>query len=314
MRFNRLDLNLLVALDALLSEQNISRAAEKVHLSQSTMSHALARLREHFNDELLVQVGRRMELTPRAESLRDPIRDVLVRISTTIDTAPEFDPSKSDREFVLLVSDYSMAMLFPHVFALADEQRSRVRVKLLPQTGDSFRALERGELDLLVIPEPFCAIEHPHEVLFEEDYTVVMWKKSSLAQSEMTIDRYVQARHVVMEPPGSAQPAYENWLVQRYGISRQVQVTSYSFATIPAMLVGTQMIATIQARLARQIAQLYPLKCVPLPVELPRLVQTMQWHKHRSQDPGLAWLRSLLKQAVLRMDESMQSKDLVTVT
>lgn len=119
MRFNRLDLNLLVALDALLTERSITRAAERVHLSQSAMGNALGRLREHLGDELLVQVGRQMELTPRAEVLQEAVRDVLVRIDTSIAAQPEFNCSRSDREFKLFISDYSMDMLMPHALALA---------------------------------------------------------------------------------------------------------------------------------------------------------------------------------------------------
>lgn len=97
MRFKNLDLNLLVALDLLLKERNISRAAEKLHITQSAMSNALARLRDYFGDELLVQVGRRMELTPRAELLREPVRDILVRIESSVTATPRFDPAESDR-------------------------------------------------------------------------------------------------------------------------------------------------------------------------------------------------------------------------
>ncbi|MEC4511813.1 LysR family transcriptional regulator, partial [Klebsiella pneumoniae] len=114
MRFNKLDLNLLVALDALLSEQNISRAAEKIHLSQSATSNALARLREYFDDELLVQVGRKMEPTPRAEALKDAVRDILVRVDATVAAQPEFGPAQANRLFRLFVSDYTMTTLIPH--------------------------------------------------------------------------------------------------------------------------------------------------------------------------------------------------------
>ena len=127
MRFKKLDLNLLVALDALLTEKNVTRAGERVFLSQSTMSNALSRLRQYFDDDLLVQVGGRMELTPRAALLHDAVRDVLVRIDTTIAAKPAFDPTESEREFTLFVSDYSMEVLIPGMLALASEQRSRVR-------------------------------------------------------------------------------------------------------------------------------------------------------------------------------------------
>ena len=111
MRLNKLDLNLLVALDAMLTETSITVAAQRLHMSQSAMSNALGRLRDHFQDKLLVQVGRRMEITPRGLVLREAVRDVLMRIDTTIAAQPEFDPAKSEREFTLLVSDYTLSLI-----------------------------------------------------------------------------------------------------------------------------------------------------------------------------------------------------------
>lgn len=303
MRFKKLDLNLLVALDALLTEQNISRAAEKIHLSQSTLSHQLARLREHFNDELLVQVGRKMELTPLAERLHDPLRDVLVRISSTIDIEPDFDPTRSDREFVLHVSDYSMQVLLPHAFALAEAQRSKIRFKLLPQGGpEAARELERGSVDILVTPEGYCSPQHPSEPLFQEEFVGLVWSASRLAGSELSMERYLAARHVVMEPVGSKRPAYEGWIMQRYGLSRDIAVSAYSYTTLPYMLVGTEMVVTVHSRVAQQLARVLPLTILPLPLEIPPLVQTMQWHKHRTHDPALTWVRNLLKDAAAKID------------
>ena len=178
MRFNKLDLNLLVALDALLTERNITRAAERVHLSQSAMSNALSRLREYFEDDLLVQVGRKMEPTPRAQTLQEAVRDVLLRIDTSIAAVPQFDGSSSDREFILFVSDYTMAVFMPHALALAARQRSTVRFKLLPQVASPARSLERGEADLLIIPKAYCSTDHPAEVVFEEEHVCVVWSES----------------------------------------------------------------------------------------------------------------------------------------
>ena len=151
MRFKKLDLNLLVALDALLTEKNVTRAGERVFLSQSTMSNALSRLRQYFDDELLVQVGGRMELTPRAELLHEAVRDVLVRIDTTVAAQPAFDPMASDREFTLFVSDYSMEVLVPGMLALAHQRGSQVRFSFKPQVSQPYRHLERGEADLLIM-------------------------------------------------------------------------------------------------------------------------------------------------------------------
>lgn len=302
MRFNKLDLNLLVALDALLTECNITRAAERVHLSQSAMSNALARLRDYFDDELLVQVGRRMEPTPRADVLREAVRDVLLRIDTTIGALPEFDPAASEREFTLFVSDYSMEVLIPHALALASRQRSKARFRLLPQIASPHRALERGEADLLIIPKAYLSNDHPSVVLFKEDFVCALWRDSQLARTELTIERYIEAGHVVMQPAETNQPAFEDWFVKRYGISRRNQVLSYSFGAMPFLVVGTELIATVHSRLARRLLPALPLTLLPVPLPMPELEQTMQWHKYRAQDPGLVWLRTLLQQAALDMD------------
>src|SRR5579862_6764962 len=109
MRYNKLDLNLLVALDHLLHLRSVSGAAERMNMTQSAMSNALFRLREYFKDDLLVKIGRRMELTPRAESLKDAVRDILVRVEWTVAATSQFDPARSERQFNVLVSDYSLA-------------------------------------------------------------------------------------------------------------------------------------------------------------------------------------------------------------
>jgi DNA-binding transcriptional LysR family regulator len=301
MRFNKLDLNLLVALDALLTEQNITRAAERLHLSQSAMSNALSRLREYFEDELLVQVGRKMEPTPRAQTLQEAVRDVLLRIDTSIAAMPQFDSSNSDREFILFVSDYTMATLLPHVLALAARQRSTVRFKLLPQVASPARSLERGEADILVIPKAYCSPDHPAEVILEEDHVCVVWSQSTAARAGMSFERYAEAGHVVMVPTESGQPAFEGWFVQRFGLSRRIAVTAYSFAALPFLVVGTELVATVHARLARSLAASLPITILPVPLPIPKLEQAMQWHKYRASDPGLMWLRQLLKDAAAAM-------------
>lgn len=302
MRFNKLDLNLLVALDVMLVERSISRAAERMHMSQSAMSNALARLREYFDDELLVQVGRRMELTPRAEALREAVRDVLVRVDTTIATPPAFDATKAEREFNLLVSDYTLQVFMPHVLALAQQQSARgVRFHLRPQVDQPQRMLERGEADLLVIPESYGVPEHPIEVVFEEEFCCLVWSGSRWAGKALSFEDYADAGHVVMQTSGG-HPALEGWFMQRYGLSRRIEVTTFSFTSLPHLLVGTDRIATVHARVARQAQQSMPLQRLNLPVPMPTMKQAIQWHKYRTRDPGMVWLRELLHEAARVMD------------
>ena len=301
MRFNKLDLNLLVALDALLTERSITRAAERLHLSQSAMSNSLGRLREYFEDELLVQVGRQMEPTPRAEVLREAVRDVLLRIETSVAAQPRFDCTASDREFRLFVSDYSLAVLMPHVLALAARMGSTVRFNLQPQVQNPARPLEHGEADLLVIPKVYCSADHPAEVVYDDSFVCVVWSGSRHAQQPMTFERYAAAGHAVMVPTATTQPAFESWFVERYGLSRRIEVTSYSFLALPLLVVGTELVATVHSRLARQAAQSLPVCLLPLPLPMPPFEQAMQWHKYRSTDPGLTWVRGLLQKAAREM-------------
>jgi len=303
MRLNRLDLNLLIALDALLAERSITRAAERLNLTPSALSSALSRLREYFDDELLVQVGRKMEPTPRAESLLDAVRDVLVRIDSTIAIQPEFDPATSDRTFRIFLSDYTQLVLAPHVLALAAEQGCTARFEFLPQVTKPERSLERGEADMLIIPRGFMSPTHPEEVLYEEDFVCVISKGSKLAESELTFDRYITAGHVVMRPPGSIGESFESWFLQRYGISRNIAVTTYSFAALPALVAGTEYVTTVHARLAELLVQAWPLEIRKSPLDIEKMQQAAHWHKYRTQDPGLIWLRSMLRRAVQRMDE-----------
>ncbi|HEX7986790.1 MAG TPA: LysR family transcriptional regulator [Duganella sp.] len=309
MRFNKLDLNLLVALDAMFTLRSVSRAAEQLHMSQSALSSSLARLREYFGDDLLVQVGRQMELTPRAEVLQEAVRDVLVRVNTTITATPHFEPARSDREFRIFVSDFTMSVLVPHLLVLARAQSSSVRFHLLPQTRQPQRTLEHGDADLLVIPHEFCSPEHPIEDLFKEEFCAVVWDQSRYAkQGAISLAEYQAAGHVVMQPPGMDR-TFEYTFMENTGIKRRVEVTTFSFLAAPFLVVGTERVATVHRRLAKEVARGLPVAMLDMPLRVNRMAQSMQWHKYRTQDPGLVWLRDLLHQAVARMDAGIEAVD-----
>jgi LysR family transcriptional regulator, nod-box dependent transcriptional activator len=302
-RFNKLDLNLLVALDALLKERSVTRAAESLNLSASAMSNALARLREYFDDELLVQIGRKMEMTPRAETLQETVRDLLLRIDCTIGAPPAFEPQTSDRVFRIFASDYTQLVLGPALMSLATQQQAAVRFEFAPQVAHPHRDLERGEADLLIIPTGFMSPDHPSTVLYEEDFVCMVWRHGELAQGELSFERYVAAEHVVMQPGGGRSDAFEGWFLKRYGITRRIAVLTYSFVTLPALLVGTHRIATVHRRVAQRLVGAWPLEIRPTPMKIDAMEQAMQWHKFRTNDPGLTWLRGLVAEAARRIDE-----------
>lgn len=294
MRFKKFDLNLLVALDALLDTRSVTRAASRLNLSTSATSDALARLRSYFGDELLVQVGRRMEPTPRAEALRHPVRDMLLRVESTIATPPSFDPAQTDRVFRIFASDYTQMVLAPALMQRLSAAACSARIDFLPQTAEPVRDLERGDADLLVMPEALLAGEHPHRVLYAEPFVCVVWRDGPLAQGPLTRARYLAARHVLMRPQGPRTDSYEDGVLQRQGLSRQVAATSYGFATVAGLLVGTPWVATLHARLAQTLAAAWPLLLKPCPMDIPPMRQAVQWHGYRTQDPGIAWMLGMI--------------------
>lgn len=306
MRFNKLDLNLLVALDVLLKERSITKAAEQLNLSPSAVSNALNRLREYFDDELLVQIGRRMEPTPRAQGLQEPVRDVLVRIDSTIAAQPEFDPTASDRVFRLFASDYSQFVWAPSLLKRAAIAGFRGRFEFLPQVNDPARDLERGEADLVVIPSLMKSDLHPYDVIYEEGFMCLVSRDSALAEGELTLERYVNAGHVVMHPHAIVSDSFENSFLTRYGVSRTVAVRTYGFSMLPALVSGTEYIATVHARLAERLLQSFPLVSRPCPIQIEPMRQCMQWHKYRQQDAGIQWLRTIAAEATLHMDRAYQ--------
>lgn len=302
LRFKRLDLNLLVALDHMLNLRSITVAAERMNMSQSAMSNALTRLRNHFEDPLLVQVGRKMVLTPRAEGMRGPIRDILVRVEATIETDPVFRPETTDRQFSLLLSDYSLNVFMPHVFALAEKEGSRARFRLLPQTEQPYHMLERGEADMLIAPEQFCSFDHPSETLFHDHYVCLAWNEGKYAHKPVTVADYNEAGHVIMVPPINAK-SVEGERLSRLGVVRREEVTCFSFSALPALLVGTNRLATVHGRTARDAMQRLPLVQHPVPFELNSMSQNMQWHEYRAHDPGIQWIQDLFRRATIEMNK-----------
>lgn len=297
MRFNRLDLNLLVILNALLTERSISRAAERVNLSQPAASNALARLRDYFEDELLVSSGRQSILTPRAESLIEPVREVLMRIDSTIATPPQFNPETETRTLSLLVSDFTSTVLMPSLLAMLYERAPGIRVRLCPQTSRADEALEQGEADFLVIPTQFLSKSHPSAALFEEEYVCVTWTGNTAVTDMLSLELYLACGHVAAEFSGERSTTFDGWFVDSFNMKRRIEVTAPTMANLPDLVIGTNRIATVQRRIAERATKSLPLKIWEPPMRIPRLVQMLQWHKYRGNDPALLWFRNLAIEA-----------------
>jgi LysR family transcriptional regulator, nod-box dependent transcriptional activator len=293
MRFKGLDLNLLVALDTLLTETSVTQAAERLHLTQSAVSNALARLRETLGDDLLVQSGRKMVLTPFAEDLRSQVRDILMLIDSTVRSKPDFQPESSHRHFRIACSDFVAEAVLTDVILEISRAAPGISLDLLPLVSDEvYLRLQRGEVDLIIAPDYYCRADHLQAPIFSEPWTCVAWAGNRAVGDTISLAQYTQAEHVVLQPMG--QVALDQHFLEQNRIQRRAMVTVPVFTWMPRLLVGTERIATMPQRFAASYARTLPLKTVRPLFDIPPLDESMQWHPSRDRDKALAWLRQVI--------------------
>jgi len=301
MRFNGLDLNLLVALDALMTERNLSAAARSINLSQPAMSAAVARLRAFFRDDLFVMRGRELVPTALAESLAAPTRDALLNIQMSITTRDVFDPAKSDRRFRIVVSDFMTVVFFRKIVERVARVAPGVSFELLPFDDQPDEPVRRGEIDFLIFPEIFMPPGLPKARLFDETMVCVGCRSNRQLSSKLTFEKYMSMGHVMPQFGKTRKPSIEEWLLLEHGIKRRIEVAVQSFSMIPQLLLGTERIATMHRRLARYFAGMMPLRIVELPVPLPPFTEAIQWPALHNSDPASLWLRGIVLEEAARM-------------
>ena len=293
MRFHHLDLNLLVVLDTLLTEQNITRAAKRLNVSQSAASGLLARLRDYFGDELLVQIGRKMLPTPLAQSLAEPVRRVLLDIQSTIVNKPEFDPLTCKRHFKIVASDFVTTVFLSPLAQRLQQQAPHISIDIQPTANHYNDMLTQGEVDFVIMPDHYLSDMHPKALLFEDSYQCVVWRENPEVGEQLSLAQYLELGHVAVNFGSARAPSFDEEFLQRYGKSRRVELTTSSFNTLPHLLVGTHCIAVMQTRLAALYSTYLPLKVLPPPVALPMLREFTQWNKFLDGDPAHRWMRNL---------------------
>jgi LysR family transcriptional regulator, nod-box dependent transcriptional activator len=289
MRFERLDLNLLVALDALLDERSVSLAADRIFLSQSATSSALGRLRDYFGDDLLVVKGRQMVLTARAEQLVEPVRAVLDQIRTTISVSPPFDPATCDRTIRIMASDYVTEVLLSQVFSSIAGEAPLMRFEIQPMTEGPVDSLERGFVDLLLTVDFGMSSDHPSQILFDDDYVVIGCANNPAMHGPMTKELYLELGHITCRFSKARVPAFDDWFMRRQKQQRRIEIVAPSFLSIPGLISGSNRIATIHRRLATRMASDMPLVVHELPLAMPPIREGAQWHLSNNNDAAIRW-------------------------
>lgn len=287
-----LDLNLLVTLDALLRERNITRAGRRVGLSQPATSAALSRLRHMFDDALLVRSGRGYTLTPVAAALCEPVQQILVLIQRTLERRVPFDPASSERELRVAASDFVVMVLGPALAARLSTEAPRTRLKLRSLQSDAGRQLSARKLDLVIHPAGALPGFESH-VLFEERWTVAAWRGNRQIGRRLDRARFEALPHVQFGL-GAAEKTVADRALDAQGVERRVQVVTESFAAMPLLLRGSNRIAVMHTRLAKRLAPSCELRLYPLPFQVPPLVEVMSWHPLEDSDPAHVWFRGIV--------------------
>jgi DNA-binding transcriptional LysR family regulator len=301
MRLHELDLNLLVALDALIEERSVSLAAQRLHLSQSAMSGALARLRLALADELLDQQGRQMVLTPRAIELERHVKAILSRIETDVLTRREFDPATSDRSIAVMASDYATSVCLAPALQRIGRLAPLINFSVVPMAPDPFGQMDRGDIRLVLLPEAFASPKHRTRFVFRDRYVCVTWRRNRLVGDVATFEDLERLAHVSVQFDGSRSRSVTEWLEAAHGLRLRRAVTVASYNAAPFLLVGTERLAIMHSLLAAKYCRLLPLRQVALPVEIPPIVEVLQWQKVNDTDQGLAWVVDMIAKAATQI-------------
>ena len=284
------DLALLASLDVLLAERSVTRAARRLGLSQPAMSTQLARLRDRFDDPLLVPSGREMVPTARAEALREPLHAALREIEMLVARGRPFDPATSERTFRIAASDAIHSAVTAPFAARLRSIAPNCRVAMLGYRPETLDEMTRGQVDLLLGAGRSLPLTLKARTLYDETFLCVLRADHPAASRPLTLDAFCALDHVLVSPGGADEfEGAVDAALHELGRSRRVSVALSSFLLVPTVLAGSDLVATVPARLARGWSRHLAVYDPPLPV--PGFTVRMGWHVRADADPGLVWLR-----------------------
>ncbi|WP_421990902.1 LysR family transcriptional regulator [Roseococcus sp.] len=289
-----LDLNLLRVFDAVARERHVTRAAERLNLSQPAVSNALARLRVALGDELFLRRPGGVELTALATALAAPIAEALDRLAETLSVRAPFDPATARRVFTIGMSEYAEAALAPRVLERMHREAPNCLLAISHADRTNAEALlERGDaqLAIAVLAEPSALYTRVR--MLPEAFQTLMRADHPLAEGELTLERFTSVPHLLHSPNGSRDGAIDRVLAG-LGMSRRLGAVVAHLCAVPQILARTDMIMTLSARLATQMAEVHQLVVRDAPVDVKHTRLSMVFHRRFEADPGHAWLRRML--------------------
>jgi DNA-binding transcriptional LysR family regulator len=305
MNLNSLDLNLLVALDALLREANVSRAAMRIGLSQPAASHALQRLRDLIGDPLLVRNGSHMELTPRALTLRVPLAEALDQVRSLF-VPDAFDASRSDRQFRLMMPDLAVELLVPRLMERIMSIAPNVRIDVVPWRGPvTFTAEFARTIDLVIgIGDAFKGFHR--QLLYADSDALAVRHGHPVGRKLSKCDAFLDARHVAVVKGGASEDLIDMWLRPK-GIERNIALVVPGYIEALHVTARTDLVAFVPRRLIAALAKQLSLATITPPLD-PGIDELYMFYPTRAQmDPASIWLRKLMLETGREMERVKRS-------
>jgi len=290
-----IDLNLLVALDAIFSERNVTRAAAQIGRSQPATSHALNRARELFQDPLLVRLHGGLELTARARVIAPQIHRLLRELGAIFDANQEFSPQTLE-SVSIGATDYVGFLLLPHVLRKLRELTPGLSVRIRNLEGpDALEPLNAGLLDVALGTFPHVRAGLRGKVLFQDRF-VCLQRKQARTRGRMTPERFAQLGHVLVTSPAAGQGPVD-YALAKHGLSRTIVAYVPHFLVAPSIVAATDLVLTTGERIARRFAPELGLETFPCPVPLDPFAVSMIWHPRTESDSAGVWLRGVIEEA-----------------
>lgn len=296
----QLDLNLLLVFDALMQEQNLSRAALRLHLSQSTVSNALARLRQQLGEPLFQRTARGMVPTPQAHTLYGPVRQALQLLRTGLGPQDSID-LEADLTFRISMNDYAQAVFLPGLLARIHAAAPRLVLSVQVDEADTLvHRLKTGELDLAIDYLHFDDDNLLYQPLGEQELVVIARRDHPVCTSGLTLPLYEDSQHVsVHSRAGRGSPL--EIVLGSAKVRRKVQLYVPHYLAIPAIVAGSDLLGTVPRQLAEHMARQYDLALLPLPMAMPAVQVSLIWHKQQDMAVGLRWLKEQIVAAFAEM-------------
>ncbi|NER95571.1 MAG: LysR family transcriptional regulator [Symploca sp. SIO1B1] len=291
--YEQIDLNLLHIFEAVMMELNVSRAAERLNMTQPAVSHALRRLRRITNDDLFLKVPSGVTPTPKALELWEPIREGLTHIRQALSPAV-FDQASSTQTFTLAAADYTVALFLPKLLPILAKTAPNINIRILPNTNiNAAKLLEQSEIDLAMgrfyRPTNRLRIQE----VMEDRYICIMRKGHPLTRKKLTLKQYIKADHLLVTLTGEATGFIDEQL-REMNLKRRIALTVNQFTLVPELIAASDLISAMPLRMVNRSLFQRDLHIAELPIKVAPAFLQMMWHERKQTDPAHEWLRTCL--------------------